>query len=289
MCSISSGQLIGWPLSRSTRAAASSALDFDAALAALAAAGGDTRSGVDGGGPLAGGLFFGAGSGEVRFFLAVMVYLRGRQLESASGAPAAPPHQGRRTTSTAPTTPGNCGQNPKDSELCDCRSCVGRCRATRPVGTLQSAPAPALLVPVEGCRNMQYLSQHRHVATAGRSLKEQQLFLQVGGEMEKGEDLTHARPADAAQSSRRRVAAQCSRANQVVDMPGQGHKPCDARNAGRACLCRFRCRHRVVLWRASAPTQRQGASNDGGGIHALSCREEEGALSVMAISPVVPS
>src|SRR5262249_13835189 len=63
--------LIGWPLSRSTRAAASSALDFDgAALAALAAAGGDTGSDRDG--LLAGVFFFGAGSGEVRFFLAVM-------------------------------------------------------------------------------------------------------------------------------------------------------------------------------------------------------------------------
>ena len=80
----------------------------------------------------------------------------------------------------------------------------------RPVGTLQSAPAPPLLVPVESCRNLQYLSQHRRGATEGQSLKEQQLFLQVGGEVEKGEDLTHARPADVAQSSRRRVAAQCS-------------------------------------------------------------------------------
>ena len=43
---------------------------------------------------------------------------------------------------------------------------------------------------------MQYLSQHWRGATAGRSLKEQQLFLQVRGEVEKGEDLTHARPAD---------------------------------------------------------------------------------------------
>src|SRR5262249_37202978 len=158
----------------------------------------------------------------------------------------APPHQGRRTTSTAPPTPGNCGQNPQDSELCDCRSYVGRRCATLPVGTLQSAPAPPLLIPVEGCRNMQYPSQHWRGATAGSSLKEQQLFLQVGGEVEKGEDLTHARPADVAQPSRRGVAAQRSRANQVVDLTGQGHKPRDARDAGRACLCRFRCRRWVV-------------------------------------------
>jgi hypothetical protein len=71
-------------------------------------------------------------------------------------------------------------------------------------------PAPPLLVPVEGRRNLQYLSQHRRGATAGGSLKEQQLFLQVGGEMEKGDDLTHARPANVAQPSRRGVAAQRS-------------------------------------------------------------------------------
>jgi hypothetical protein len=44
-----------------------------------------------------------------------------------------------------------------------------------------------------------------------------------------------------------------------------------------------------VLLRASASTEWKGAPNDGGGIHALSFREEEGALRVMAISPVVPS
>src|SRR5262249_28083575 len=118
---------------------------------------------------------------------------------------------------------------------------------------------------------------------------EQQLFLQVGGEIEKSNDLTHARPADVAQPGRRSVAAQYSRANQVVDMPGQGPQLCDARDAVRACLCRFRCRRWVVLLRASAPTEWKGASNDGGGIHALSFREEAGAFRVMAISPVVPS
>src|SRR6516164_3552747 len=91
--------------------------------------------------------------------------------------------------STAPPTPGNCGQNPQDSELCECRSCVGHRWAMLPVGTLHSAPAPPLLIPVEGCRNMQYLPQHWCIATAGGSLKEQQLFLQVGGEIEKGENL----------------------------------------------------------------------------------------------------
>ena len=100
-----------------------------------------------------------------------------------------------------------------------------------PVGTLQSAPAPPLLVPVEGCRNLQYLPQHRRGATAGWSLKEQQLFLQIGGEVEKGEDLTHACPAEVAQSSRCGIAANRARANQVVDMPGQGHELCDARDA----------------------------------------------------------
>jgi hypothetical protein len=120
-------------------------------------------------------------------------------------------------------------------------------------------------------------------------LKEQQLFLQVGGEVDKGEDLTHARPADMAQPSRRGVAAQRARADQVVDMAGQGHELCDARDAGRACLRRCRGRRRVVLLGASAATQRKGASDDGGSVHALSFHEEEGALRVMANSPVVPS
>src|SRR5262249_61979391 len=213
----------------------------------------------------------------------------GRQLEPGGGAPVAPPYQGRRTTSTAPPTPGNCGQNPQDSALCDGRSCVGGRRATLPVGTLQPAPAPPLLVPVERCRHMQYLSQYRSSAAGGRSLKEQQLFLQIGGKVEQAKDLTHARPADVAQPGRRGVAANRARANQVVDLSGQGQQPRDPWDVGRACLCRFRCRRRVVRWRASAPTERKGTSNYGGGIHALSFREEEGVLRVMANSPVVPS
>src|SRR5262249_14373281 len=165
-----------------------------------------------------------------------------------------------RTTSTAPPTPGNCGQNPKDSERCACRSCVGHCWATLPVGTLQSAPAPPLLVPVEGGRHMQYPPQRRYGATAGGSLKEQQLFLQVGGEVQKGDDLTHARPADVAQPSRRGVAANRARANQVVDMAGQGHERCDARGAGGGCLFCVRGRGGGGRLAASPAARREGAS-----------------------------
>jgi hypothetical protein len=53
------------------------------------------------------------------------------------------------------------------------------------------------------------------------------------GEVDKGEELTHARPADVTQPSRSGVAANHARANQVVDMPGQGHEPCDSQDAGR--------------------------------------------------------
>jgi hypothetical protein len=63
---INSGQLMGWPLSRSTRAAASSALYFLAE--------------VDFAGGLAFGFFFAAGVGVAgtRYFLAVMAHLLGR-------------------------------------------------------------------------------------------------------------------------------------------------------------------------------------------------------------------
>src|SRR5262249_35467871 len=143
--------------------------------------------------------------------------------------------------------------------------------------------------PVEGCRNLQYLSQHRCGAAAGRSLEEQQWFLQVGGEVEQAEDLTHARPADVTQPSRRGVAANRARANQLFDMAGQGHQPRDPRDAGRAYLCGWKCRRRVARMRASAPTERNGASDDGRGIHALSFREEPRVFKVMATSPVIPS
>src|SRR5713226_7748184 len=98
---------MGWPDSRSTRAAASSALSF-LSLAASGSAG----SLVPG---LAGGRFLaaGVGVGVARFFLAVMAYLLGRRVRSSGVAPFAPPLEGRRTTSTAAPPPGNSRQNPQ--------------------------------------------------------------------------------------------------------------------------------------------------------------------------------
>jgi hypothetical protein len=57
--------------------------------------------------------------------------------------------------------------------------------------------------------------------------EEQQLFLQVWGKVEQAEDLAHAGSADTAQPSRRSIAADRSRANQLFDMPSQRHQPCD--------------------------------------------------------------
>src|SRR5215510_10787395 len=93
---------MGWPLSCSTKAAASRALYFLAE--------------VDSAGGLAFGFFFAAGVGVAgtRFFFAVMAGLLGRQLASRGGAPVAPPRQGRMTTSTAPPPPGNSRQNRED-------------------------------------------------------------------------------------------------------------------------------------------------------------------------------
>src|SRR5215472_15141825 len=98
---------MGWPVSPSTFAAASRALSFLSA-AAFGSAGGLAFR-------LAGGRFWAAGvdAGGVRFFLAGMAHLLGRRVESSGGAPVAPPHQGRRVTSTAPTPPGNSRHNPE--------------------------------------------------------------------------------------------------------------------------------------------------------------------------------
>src|SRR5262245_31439936 len=114
MCLISSGQLIGWPLWRRTSAAASSALSLDGA-AGVRARGAGSRAGVGEAGGLVGFFFLalGAGSDEVRVFLAVMVSLRGRQL-ALGDARVRPQYQGRRTTSTAPAVPGNSRQNLPD-------------------------------------------------------------------------------------------------------------------------------------------------------------------------------
>src|SRR5260370_40812795 len=102
ICAINSVQLMGWPHSRRSKAAASRALFFlEAEALAGAGAGGDAS--------FAGGFFFvgGVGVAGIRFFLAIIEQLLGRQLASFGGTPVAPPHQRRRTTSTAPPAPGN--------------------------------------------------------------------------------------------------------------------------------------------------------------------------------------
>ena len=82
----------------------------------------------------------------------------------------------------------------------------------------QFTPAPPLLIPIERCRHGQHLSQYRCRPTAPGMFEEQQLFLQVGCEVEQAEDLTQARPADSAQPGRLSIAADCARANQLFDM-----------------------------------------------------------------------
>src|SRR5215467_4516877 len=74
---------MGWPLARSTKAAASRALSFSDAADSAA-------------GDLAGRFFFAAGAGvvETRFFLAGMASLLGRKL-AREAAPVAPLHQGQ--------------------------------------------------------------------------------------------------------------------------------------------------------------------------------------------------
>ena len=105
-----------------------------------------------------------------------------------------------------------------------------------PGRTPQSAPTPPLLVPVERRRHGQNLPQHGHRPTVRGMFKEQQLFLEVRGEVEQTEYLAHSCPTDMAQSGRRSVAADRARANQLFDMPGQRHQPCDSRDTAQACL-----------------------------------------------------
>src|SRR5262249_38964659 len=163
--------------------------------------------------------------------------------------------------------------------------CLWYCGPNLLGGTPQFAPAPPLLVPVQCCRHGQHAPQYQRRPTAGGRFEEQQLFLQIRSKIEQAEYLAHSRPADMAQPGRRSVAAERARANQLFDMPGQRHKPRDPRDAARACLWRLRCPGRVKLLRASALAEWKGASDDGGRIHALSFRKEEGVFKVMAISP----
>src|SRR5215510_14703264 len=164
---------MGWPLSRSTKAAASRALSFSEATDAAA-------------GDLSGRFFFAAGAGVVviRFFLAGMASLLGRKL-AREAAPVAPPHQGRRTTSTAPPPPGNCRRNLRSfspGRHATASSRRGRDRAP------ELAPAPPLLVPVQRRRHVQHVTQRQRLPAAGGTLEEEQVFLQVGGKIQQACD-----------------------------------------------------------------------------------------------------
>src|SRR5437588_11750805 len=215
---------MGWPLSRRTLAAASSALSFLSA-AGLGSASGLARS-------LAGGRFLaaGVGVGAARFFLAVMEHLLGRRVRSSGVAPFAPPLEGRRVTSTAAPPPGNSRHNPQVFDRRDrarpaIHSRAGLGRAP------QLAPAPALLIPIEHGGNRQDLAERYGLPAMRRPREEQQLFLQIRRELQKAQDLADAGPADMAQPGHVGVAGESAGPDQRFDVPAQGHPPRDAGHA----------------------------------------------------------
>src|SRR6266851_9224071 len=223
---------MGWPLSRSTRAAASSALNFLSLAAVTDGAAWDSAGGLA---PcLAGGRLLAAGvdAGVARFFLAVMEHLLGRRVRSSDVAPFAPPLEVRRTTSTVAPAPGNSRQNPQ---------VLGRRDRTRPAihsraglgRSPQLAPAPALLIPIEYGGNRQEVAERQRLAAMRRPRQEQQLFLQIGRELQKAQDLADAGPADMAQPGHVGVAGDCAGPDQRFDVQRQSHPSRDTRHARR--------------------------------------------------------
>src|SRR5438552_1856525 len=104
------------------------------------------------------GVFFwvlAAGVARADFFLAVMVELHGRQLGSSGGTPIAPLHPGRRSTSTAPSPPGNSPGNPQVFHRPNSMRPSWRCRLLLLAGAPDAAPAPPLLVPIQRRRHVQ--------------------------------------------------------------------------------------------------------------------------------------
>jgi hypothetical protein len=101
----------------------------------------------------------GVDAGVARFFLAGMGHLLGLRVKSSGGTPVAPPHQGRRLTSTAPPPPGNSRQNP---EVCGQRDRALLWRHCSSAGSgrpLELVPAPALFAPIKHSSNRQDLAK----------------------------------------------------------------------------------------------------------------------------------
>src|SRR5262249_52475495 len=77
------------------------------------------------------------------------------------------------------------------------------------------------------------VAKRQRLPAAGGTLEEEELFLQVRGEVEQAQDLTEPGSADVAQPGGGRVTGNGARPDQCFDVPGQGQQPRDPWDARR--------------------------------------------------------
>src|SRR5262249_39132091 len=151
-------------------------------------------------------------------------------IATLAAAPVAPPHQGQEDyLDRAPTSRQFLMES---RSFLPARQGPAWSRTARRRAS-ELAPAPPLLGPVDRRGHGQDLPQRQRLPAADGTPQEQQVLLQVRGEMEQAYDLTHARPADVAKPGSHRVAGDRARTDQAFDVPGQSQQPRDPWHAGR--------------------------------------------------------
>ena len=93
----------------------------------------------------------------------------------------------------------------------------------------QPQPLPPLPIPVEGRRQRLKLTQQDGIAAAVDERQEENLFLDIGREVQKVHDLAYPRRADVAQTSQLRLMLDRAAAEPFVEMQGECHPAADAR------------------------------------------------------------
>src|SRR5262245_58611984 len=99
------------------------------------------------------------------------------------------------------------------------------------MGSAQLTPVQSLLLPVENPRDRLELAQVDTVAAVHRLGQEQDVFLDVGGQVQKVHDLSDACPADVTQACQGGIVGDGALAHQLVQAVCQCQQAGHARHA----------------------------------------------------------
>jgi len=154
-----------------------------------------------------------------------------------------------------------------------------------PLGVaLQLAPHPPLLAPVKDSGDRPNHVLEDRIATVVGAGQEENLLLDVGGDLKQVHDLGHTRAADVAEPGNLGLVGDLSSLDQAVEADGQGHQARDTRDSACRRGLGFRRRAFVDDLAAVAPSSEMDLALNRQALHAMtSCWLSSSASVLMPV------